>query len=147
MRKSISAQSLASVPPSRALIVSNAGFASNGPLNRAFVSNSSSDCVQPIEFRRHFRREAVVLAGHLDQRGQILRRTEHFLQRLEHRLERFQLADDLAGLLLIVPEIGGGHPLLDRGRLPCLGGVVKESLVVGESAAEWPRPDRSIRVP
>ena len=42
MRSSISAQSLASVPPSRALMVSSAELPSSGPLNSDLISRSSS---------------------------------------------------------------------------------------------------------
>ena len=72
---------------------------------------------------------------------------KHFFQGPEYGLQPFQIGDDLTGCFLIVPEVGRGHPLLDLRRLALFASVVKESLAVGESAAEWPRPDRLARVP
>ena len=62
IRSSISAQSLASVPPSRALIVRIAPAASCGPLSRALSLSSSSERFEPLDLAGHFGGERLVLA-------------------------------------------------------------------------------------
>ena len=104
MRSSISAQSLASVPPSRALIVRIAPAASWGPLSRALSSRSSTICARRWTSRVDLRRHRFVFLGHLEQRRQVFAAQLHFFQRADDRLERFQLADHLLSRLLVVPE-------------------------------------------
>ena len=62
----------------------------------------------------HFGRQFVVLLGHFDQRGQIAGRLDGLLQGLQDGLQSLQLGDDFAGFLLVIPEVGGRHLLLDR---------------------------------
>ena len=52
---------------------------------------------------------------------------DRLVERLEHGVQAFQLRDRGLGRLLVVPEIGGGHPLFDRCGLRLFGRVVKES--------------------
>ena len=112
MRSSISAQSLASVPPSRALIVRIAPALSCGPLSSALSSRSAT--------MRLKRRTSLATSAAIESSSSAIssRAVRSSAPRLASSsgptidLSDFSSTDHLLGRLLVVPETRGRHPLL-----------------------------------
>ena len=81
---------------------------------------------ESLDLAAHFRGKRVVAFGELEHAGQIGARFDDVLQRASERLERLELADDLAGPLLVIPEIGLPHPSFNVGNLLQFAVVVKD---------------------
>ena len=113
MRMSISAQSLASVPPSRALIVRMARVGVQGAVQQGLDLQLVQVQLRGATFAGHLGGKALVLIGHFDHGRQVLARPDDLVQRAQQGLQRLQLGDDFLGLLLIAPEVGGGHLFFD----------------------------------
>ena len=88
IRSSISAQSLASVPPSRALMVRIAPLESKGPFSSPLSSSCVDECFEPVDFGGDLGDERRVFVGHLDQRFEVGGRGDRLVERLEQRVER-----------------------------------------------------------
>ena len=91
IRSSISAQSLASVPPSRALMLTIASLR----VVRAAQQRLQLQVVQlrlgGVEMLAQLGDEALVLLGHLDQRADLAVGADQLVQRLEQRVQPLQL--------------------------------------------------------
>ena len=83
--------------------------------------------LQPLDLAGHFGGHAFVFRGHFDHRGQIIGGADGLFQRLDDVLQPLELADDLLGLLAIIPEIALAHLLFDGRDLPLFALEVKES--------------------
>ena len=121
IRSIISAQSLASVPPSRALIERIAGVGVVRPAQERFEFQLVDLLLGPVEHAAQLGDEALVFLAHFDEGGQLVVDADGLVERLEDGVESLQFGDGGLGPLLIVPEIGGGHPIFDRGDLRLLG--------------------------
>ncbi len=97
------------------------------PVEQGLQFELVEDLLEPLDFRRHLGGERLVLVGHLEHRRQVVGRGDGFVERLDDGRQRLELADFLLGFLLIVPEAGSCHLLLDLGDALLLASVVKES--------------------
>ena len=106
MRRSISAQSQASVPPAPAWMVRKTLQWSLGPPSIDRSSNASKSASACFDRVADLVVELVGLRllGQLDRRREVVGLLDQLLEWLEHRVERLQLLDDRLGLLLVVPE-------------------------------------------
>ena len=75
MRSSISAQSLASVPPSRALIVTIAPARVVRAVEQRLELELVEQRFEPRDFAGHFGGERLVFVGHFDHGGEVVAAT------------------------------------------------------------------------
>ena len=81
----------------------------------------------PLDLAGDFGGQALVFRGHFDHGGQVAHAADDIFQRLDNRLQALEPADDLLGLLAVIPKIALPHLVFDRGDLRFLPGEVKES--------------------
>ena len=115
MRRSISAQSQASVPPAPAWIVTKALQWSFGPAEHRAQLERLEIVLGLLAWPRGSRRRTssspASSASSIEASRSSACSTK-LLERLEHRVERLELRDDPLGLLLVVPEGRAVHLLL-----------------------------------
>ena len=136
IRISISDQSHASVPPAPAWIVKKALQWSLGPPSierNSNALNSASACLaEPLTSSSNSSVSASSASS--ISRFEVLGLANQLLERLEHGVECLQFRDDPLGFLLIVPEGGAVHLLLESVPMGLFVAEVKESLEAGGSS-------------
>ena len=147
IRSSISAQSLASVPPSRALMVRIAPAASCGPLSSAFSLSSSMTASSRSTSARDLGGEGIVFARHFDHRLQVVAGRLRLVERFEHTEQRLRSATVSWAVSWSSQKPGAAISSSMALTRACLAVTVKESPAAGESRCGSLRRDRSILFP
>ena len=141
MRSSISAQSVASVPPAPALMLTSAARSSYWPENSSAVRSPlvvrCEGGVLSLDAAGHLRSSGGI-AGQLGQLDQVVGATDDVVPGGQLLAQAVRLAQDALRLALVVPEVWRGRPLVERVEArPAWSG--------GQSRPEvaWTRPARS----
>ena len=116
---SISAQSAASTPPASERMVTSASRASYCPDSRVRTSSSDDGLLQGGELGLGLEAGGLValLLGHLEEHADVVDAAAQALDAVDLALDVGQLRGDLLGVVLVVPEVGGGRGLVELGQL------------------------------
>ena len=120
MRSSISAQSWLSVPPAPGWMLTMASPASNSPVKSRCSSSASRTPPTSADSRFDVLRQFVgdhlvlgLLGGHVEQQLELVHLRGELLEVLELALQPAVTGAQLLGVVLVVPEVGGAHHLLE----------------------------------
>ena len=107
MRRSISAQSLASVPPSRALMRQDGVVVVVRATQQRLELQLVKLGLRGVEVLPQLRDEALVFVPHFDKGLDLFLGADELVEGLDQRVEPLELLHYGLGFLLIVPKIGG----------------------------------------
>ena len=117
MRRSISAQSCDSVPPAPGWMVTMALRKSCSPPSIFLISPACTSFVQLVEPAAQLFANLLALLGPLHEHGQVAHAALQRGAQLDVLLETAAPLQDLLGLGLILPEVGGRRARFERGEL------------------------------